>query len=183
MNAKPPTSAAPSEQPKRRSLFGRAKRVSQLLGGTPLPSIGTSEISEGARLIGGLVNLLRRGPGRDPRLRATAAGQLDLDQTAYLHGLSVDQLLERIRDRRGATARAAYTFFALGTLLFLLWVRDALSLRLDGARIVSALEYLPFWLLFYLLSFKAAWTNWQLRTRRLGSPVEYLKTTELFLPR
>ena len=183
MNAMPPKSAVPGEQPKRRTLFGRARRVSRLLGGAPLPSIGTSEISEGARLIGGLANLLRRGPGRDPRLRATADGLLDLDETAFLHGLSVDELLKRIRDRRGATARAAYAFFGLGSLLFLLWVWDALSLRLDSARIVSALEYLPFWLLFYLLSFKAAWTNWQLRTRRLGSPVEYLNTTGLFLPR
>jgi hypothetical protein len=35
---------------------------------------------------------------------------------------------------------------------------------------------------FFLLAFKNAWLNWQLRTRRFGSAMEYLTTAEHFWP-
>jgi hypothetical protein len=52
-----------------------------------------------------------------------------------------------------------------------------------GCGIGATLTFLPLCTLFFLLAFKSAWMNWQLRTRRLGSPVAFLTTTEPFLPR
>ena len=40
----------------------------------------------------------------------------------------------------------------------------------------------PFCAVFFLLAFKNAWQNWQLRTGRLGSALDYLTTTERFWP-
>lgn len=182
MNAMPPKPSSDRKAKKQNTFFGRMRRASGKLGGAPLPSVGTEEIAAGARLIGGLASLLRHGPGADNRMRTGDDGQIDLGATAFLYGISVEELVSRIHRRRGDTARAAYIFFGLGSLLFVLWLWEALSLRTDAARVLSATEYLPFWLVFYLLSFKSAWMNWQLRLRRLGSPVEYLRTTGRFLP-
>jgi hypothetical protein len=73
--------------------------------------------------------------------------------------------------------------FGLGSVSLVLWLNGALHMRMSGARLFSALEFLPFCTLFFLRAFKSAWMNWQLRTRRLGSPVAFLTTTEPFLPR
>jgi len=48
--------------------------------------------------------------------------------------------------------------------------------------LIAGLEFVPFCGLFFLLAFKNAWQNWQLRRRRLGSAMEYLTTGEPFWP-
>jgi apolipoprotein N-acyltransferase len=108
---------------------------------------------------------------------------LDLSATAFLYGISVEKLTERLRQRQAQTARAAYATFGFGALSLGLWLYGALHVALSSARIVSALELLPFCTLFFLLAFKSAWLNWQLRTRQLGSAGDFLRTTEPFLPR
>jgi hypothetical protein len=165
------------------SFFRRNWRRATFVAGGPVANVGSQEISEGRRLIGDLWGLIRRGAPADARLKTDGDGYIDLMATAFLYGISVEALVERLRFRRGQTARAAYAMFGLGSVSLVLWIYGALRMRMSGARLFSALEFLPFCTLFFLLAFKSAWMNWQLRTRRLGSPVAFLTTTEPFLPR
>jgi hypothetical protein len=164
------------------SFMRRTWRRAKFVAGGPVANVGFQEISEGQRLIGGLWGHLRRGVPTDSRLKTNDDGSIDMLATAFSHGMSVEALVERLRFRQAQTARAAYAMFGLGSVSLVLWFYSALQMRMSSARLFSALEFLPFCTLFFLLAFKSAWMNWQLRTRRLGSPVAFLTTSEPFLP-
>jgi hypothetical protein len=164
-------------------FFRRNWRRAKFVAGGPVANVGFQEISEGQRFIGGLWGLLRRGTPPDTRLKTDGDGSIDLRVTAFSYGISVEALVERLRFRQAQTARAAYAMFALGSVSLVLWLYGALHIRMISARLFSALEFLPCCTLFFLLAFKSAWMNWQLRTRRLGSPIAFMTTTEPFLPR
>jgi hypothetical protein len=168
---------------RRPSFFRRNWRRATFVAGGPVSNVGSQEISDGRRLIGDLWDLVRHGAPADTRLKADSDGYIDLMATAFLYSISMEALVERLRFRQGQTARAAYAMFGLGSVSLVLWIYGALHMRMSGARLFSALEFLPFCTLFFLLAFKSAWMNWQFRTRRLGSPVAFLTTTEPFLPR
>ena len=52
-----------------------------------------------------------------------------------------------------------------------------------GGRFWAAVQFLPFCAAFFVLAFRNAWANWQLRTRRLAPAGAYLRTAEGFWPR
>jgi hypothetical protein len=178
-----PGKDAREEGRRRPSFFRRNLRRTKFVAGGPVANVGFQEISEGQRFIGGLWGLLRRGAPADTRLKTDRDGSIDLLATAFSYGISVEALVERLRFRQAQTARAAYAMFGLGSVSLLLWLYGALHMRMSSARLFSALEFLPFCTLFFLLAFKSAWMNWQLRTRRLRSAVAFMTTTEPFLPR
>jgi hypothetical protein len=165
------------------SFFRRNWRRAKFVAGGPVASVGVKEIAQGARFIDSLVGLLKAGPAADRRLRTNEDGTIDLRATAFSNGISVVELERRLRSRQAQTMRAAYATFGLGSLSLLLWLYGALQMRMSSARFFSALEFLPFCTLFFLLAFQSAWMNWQLRTRRLGSAGAFLRTTDPFLPR
>ncbi len=165
------------------SMVKRVWRRTKFVTGGPIANIGLEEISSGARLIGQLTNQVRQGPVPDGRLKADEHGGIDLQATAFSYGISVDELLERMRQRRRQTARSAYALFCLGGCFLLVWFWQAMHLPRSAARIVSAVEFLPFCVLFLLVATRSAHSNWQLRTRRLGSLGDYLRTSDPFLPR
>ncbi len=165
------------------SMAKRAWRRTKFVAGGPIANIGLEEISSGARLIGQLTNQVRQGPVSDGRLKADEHGGIDLQATAFSYGISVDELLERMHQRRRQTARSAYALFCLGGCFLLVWFWQAMHLPRSAARIVSAVEFLPFCVLFLLVATRSAHSNWQLRTRRLGSLSDYLRTSDPFLPR
>ena len=170
------------EEPTKPSFMRRHWRRARFVAGGPVASVGVKEIQDGARLIDSLLAVLRACPSPDTRLKTSEGGGIDLRATAFSYGIRVEVLEQRLRERRLQTARAAYTTFALGSLSLVSWLYAALHMRMSSARIFSALEFLPFCTLFFLLAFKSAWINWQLRTLRTGSAVAYLRTTEPFLP-
>jgi len=47
----------------------------------------------------------------------------------------------------------------------------------------AGLQFAPFCLVFFLAAFQQAHVNWQLRTGRLGSAGEYLRSADPFWPR
>lgn len=183
MDLYPSRKLAREEGAAKPSFVRRTWRRACFVAGGPVASIGIKEISNGARLIEGLFAILRAGPRPDSRIKTNEGSSIDLQATAFSYGLAVEELRRRLRERRAQTCRASYVTFGLGLLSVLLWLYGALNMRMSSARIVSALEFLPFCTLFFLLAFKAAWMNWQLRTLRLGSAVAFLRTTEPFLPR
>jgi hypothetical protein len=95
----------------------------------------------------------------------------------------VFELERRLVVRRRQTARIAYATFALGCFFFVAWVGEAFSAPWTAGRMVLALEFLPFWALFFLLAFYNALLNFQIRIGRTASWCEYLATGEPFWPR
>ena len=175
--------SAPPTPQRRSSLFGRLWRGTKTVARGPIDAAAPGEIARGAGLIRSLLELLQHGPDADTRFRVDEAGSIDLNATAFLHGLTPASLEARIHMRREQTKRAAYALFVLGTVGFFGWILEALSMRLSATRVISAIEFLPFALFLYLSAFRCAWLNWQLRTRRSGSALAYLRTTAPFLPR
>jgi hypothetical protein len=171
------------EEEDKPSFTRRTWRRVKFVAGGPVANVGFGEISEGRRFIGALWRQLRRGAPIDTRLKADDDGRIDLMATAFSYGMSVEALVHRLRIRQTQTARAAYAMFGLGSASFVLWLYGALHVRMSSARLFSAFEFLPFCTLFFLLAFRGAHLNWQIRTRWLGSPVAFLTTTEPFLPR
>lgn len=164
------------------SRLRRLWRGVRFVVGGPVATIGVREIKQGAGLIRSLADVLRTGSQPDRRLRARVDGTLDVAATAFSHGLTVAELERRLKARRRQTARAAYLAFALGWGLLALWLWQALDTPWSYARVASAVEFLPFCAAFFLVAFRNAWLNWQLRVRRLGSAADYLRTSEPFWP-
>jgi hypothetical protein len=158
------------------------KRTRFIAGG-PVASIGLPEISQGGRFIRALTAMLRGRSAKRGPIQLHEDGRINVVTTAILLGLSEEELRQRFRDTRVSTARSAYALCCLGWLFLLLWIYNALHMPLMLSRVVSALEFLPFCALFFILAFRSAWTNWQLRTMRLGSASAYLRTTDPFWPR
>ncbi|USQ74674.1 hypothetical protein NF552_25775 (plasmid) [Roseomonas mucosa] len=154
-----------------RWLWSRSKEAS-----------GSEEIVRNGRFIQDLAAAVRQGPGAPKRIFAAPDGRLDMAATAMSHGLTVPALEERVGERRRQTARIAYMAFAGGWLVLVWWLWQALTTPWSGSRMVLGMEFIPFCAAFFLLAFKNAWLNWQLRTGRLGSAMEYLSTAERFWP-
>ena len=143
---------------------------------------GLDHVREGGRLIRDLTDAVRRGPAEPPRIYADTEHRLDLAATALSHGLSLASMQERVLHRRRQTTRMACLAFAGGWVILAWWLCQALSTPWSAGRLILGLEFIPFCAVFFLLAFKAAWQNWQLRTGRLGSAMDYLTTTEPFWP-
>ena len=173
----------PKEQRRRRSMVGRIWRGTKMAARGPVEAAATAEITRGASLIGALFKLLQRGPAQDKSVQLDEHGVINVRATAYLLGITPDELEERLQQRQRQTGRAAYALSCLGALSFTCWIYGALQMTMSAARVISAVEFLPFCVLFGLLAFKSSWMNWQLRTRTLGSALAYLRTTDAFLPR
>jgi len=167
-------------QAERGAWIGRAwRRVSWI--GIPFRSFPRGEIVAGARLIGDLAGAFWRGVA-DDRFRLGEDRVFDVRATAFLHGMTEAQLEALLWRRRKETARAAYLAFGLGWLSFGAWVGRAAMMPLTSGQFLPAIEFAPFCLVFFLLAFKSALLNFQIRTRRLASAMEYLRTSDAFWP-
>lgn len=176
----------PVQPPERRGGLWRGV-VRELLAG-PLwfgrrsaEAAGTEEIAKGARLIRALADRLR-GPQDHNLPIARPDGTVDPRATAFLMGLSEEALLERWRVRRRQTAWLSWGCFVLAWLFLIVWGWQTLVAPWGAGRLLSALQVLPFCAALYLLALRSAWQNWQLRTRRMGTIADYLRTNETVWP-
>ena len=167
----------------RPSVFGSIWRGTKATIRAPFSTFPAEQIRENARLIRTLVARLRRPPEPEPRVLRTEDGRIDLVATSFDFGLSSHGLQGRIAARRRQTARLAYASFGLGCVFVVLWLWRGLTSGLGGLHIVGALQFIPFCAIFFLVAFKNAHVNWQLRTGQLGSTGDYLRSPEPFWPR
>ena len=179
-NPRDPAEETPPPRP--RSLFGKLFHGTGWLLATPFVWSGFDRIKRSWSLIGDLFGLLRTGPGRDNRFKTQGQSAFDVEATAFSYGIPVDQLEARLAARRHQTARIAYAALALGGLFLLGWVWHALSSPWTVTRITSALYFLPFCAVFFLVAFYNGLLNYQIRSGRLASWREYLSTSEPFWP-
>ena len=143
---------------------------------------GTREIRGGARLIRHLAAVLRRGQPAGAGPVADENGRLDAAATAFVMGISENELRRIWAVRRKQSARVAWGCFAAGWGFLALWAWQAMGTPWTQERVWAAVQFLPFCAAFFVLSFRSAWQNWQLRTGQLGSAGDYLRTAEPFWP-
>ncbi len=167
----------------RRTVFGSIWRGTRWVVGGPVAVFPTAQIIKSARFIGFLAELLGRRPVRDGRLHLTDDRTIDLTATAFASGLTAADLEGHLAGRCRETARAAYFALGLGWVFFLLWLIRMATVPLTAVDVVPALEFLPFCLAFFLMAFRSALQNYQIRTRTLATAVEYLQTSSGFWPR
>ena len=165
-----------------RKLFKAARTVSRQFWFRPREALSLAEIRHNGRIIRNLSSMVRRGPAEPPKIYVDEAQHLNLDATAESHGIDEPALRARIAQRRRQTARMAYLTFAVAWLIAGWWFWQAWTAHWTAGHMIVGLEFIPFAGLFFLLAFKNAWQNWQLRRGQLGSAMDYLATTEPFWP-
>jgi hypothetical protein len=166
----------------KKSLFGRAWGGVKWFGVTPIRAFPKDEVVDGGRLIGTLIGAARQDPRSDTRLRLNEDRSFDLEATAFLHGMSVRQIEAVLRRRQRQTVLAAYISFGFGWAFFITWLIVAAMTSWSSWRIVPVLEFAPFCLFLFLIAFRTALQNYQIRTRRMATAWEYLGTPEDFWP-
>jgi hypothetical protein len=187
----PPLSDKQKDGPAGASAPARKKKglVGKLWGGTvwlvsaPLRLFPRAEIGRNAALIRTLFETVKRRPGRRGGIEIQDDRSFDLAATAFFQGISVSRLEVLLEQRRRATARLAYISFALGWFAFAGWAYRLAGAQWSDASAVVALEFAPVCAAFFLFAFKNALQNYQIRTRRVATAAEYLRTREPFWPR
>ena len=179
-------SSQPSEEqpplPRKRPFFGKLFHGTGWLMAAPFAWTGAYRIKRSWSLIGDLVGIIRTGPARDKRFKTEGQSALDLQATAFNYGMPVCQLEAMLAARRTQTARIAYSALALGLLFLIGWMWHALSSPWTTTRVTSALYFLPFCAVFFLMAFYNALLNFQIRSGKLASWHEYLATSDGFWP-
>jgi len=183
-NPRKPIELPPLQEPARssRKVFGAARTVARQFWFRPREALSLAEIRHNGRIIRNLSLLLKTGPAEPPEIFVDGERHLDMAATAKSHGIDEAMLRDVVARRRGQTARMAYLTFGIAWLIVGWWFWQAWSSRLTAGHMIVGLEFISFAGLFFLLAFKNAWQNWQLRRGQLGSAMEYLSTTEPFWP-
>ena len=169
----------------RPSVSGRVWRGTKAAIRAPFATFPAAAISENARSIRRLYDQIRSNVNEEPQVRTylTEDNRIDLMATGFILGLGDDGLQQRIARRRRQAARLSYASLTLGCLFVVLWVWRVLTSEWSGSHLLGAVQFTPFVAIFFLVAFKYAHINWQLRTGAPGSASEYLRSPEPFLPR
>ena len=129
-----------------------------------------------------MIAALRKGEGVDRRFRVKEDHCFDLEATAFYRGMTVWQLEKVLQLRQRETARAAYLYFAASWLFFIVWLIRTATTSWTSWRIFPVLEFAPFCVFLFLMAFRSALQNYQIRMRRMASAGEYLATQGAFWP-
>ncbi|WP_036262914.1 hypothetical protein [Methylocapsa aurea] len=167
----------------KRSLLSGAWGGAKWLAASPLQSIPRDQIAQNARLIQSLGGAVFGGHRVNGGIRTLADRTFDLAATAFHHGISIEELENLLFRRQCETARTAYLSFGLGWLFFVAWLIRSATMPWAAGHILPVLEFAPFCLIFFLTAFRAALKNYQIRTRRLATAGEYLRTERSFWPK
>ena len=177
------TESGLAEPPRRRAGVRKVVGGIGWLFGGPRDWAGVGSIRRGFSLIGDLARDAQHEPSPRRREFVREDRTLDLEATAFSHGISVAALRARLEVRRRETARLAYVMFGLGVLGLAFWLHAALRAPLASARLMLAVDFLPFCALFFLCAFHQALLNYQIRSGRRVGWRAYLMTEDGILPR
>ena len=172
----------PEPPPRRSHFLGSVWRGAKSTVRAPFTAFPGRQIVENGRLIGFLYGRIRVGRPSETRVFRAEDGSIDMTATSFTLGLSMDRLRARMAQRRRQTARLAYLSFGLGVVFFVMWLYRAWAWNFEGSRMLAAIQFVPFCAVFFLVAFKNAHANWQLRTGYLGSASEYIHSSEPFWP-
>jgi hypothetical protein len=149
--------------------------------GAPLQALSTDQIVKGAGVIGDLADQIKGGPRPDPRVRVDEGRFLDLETMALVQGVSLAEIHRLLADRRRKTSRAVFCYLCGGAGFLALWLIEALMTP-AYASLAYVIGLLAICMVLFLSAFYNALVNWQIRTRRLGTALEFLRTEESWWP-
>jgi hypothetical protein len=118
-----------------------------------------------------------------PRMRLDETGAFDLDASAFLHGKRRTAFEDALAVRQVSTARNARIFLGLGALFFLGWLYRLMTMTWTANAALTALQFTPACVVFFLLAFRFGLENYQIRMRRKVRTMEYLSAPHGFWPR
>jgi len=166
-------------QQKEAGLLGRGfKGLKQ----ASLKAIQWELIKDNAQFIHKLGVLLRRKNDHQSGFVVNEARGLDVAATADLYQVPVEFIEQLIRKRRRQTKQAAYCAFGFGWLTFFYWLYQSLNQSWSSGHVIETFEFAPSCFVFFLVAFRNALLNYQLRTRHVATAMEYLRTEEMFWP-
>jgi hypothetical protein len=116
------------------------------------------------------------------QVRLDEAGGYDLDAMAFLNGQGRRTFEETLASRRRSTARNAWIFLGLGLMFFGAWLYRLVTMTWTVNATLTALQFTPACAVFFLLAFRFALENYQIRQRRKVSVLEFLATPNGFWP-
>jgi hypothetical protein len=102
---------------------------------------------------------------------------------AFLHGQGRRTFEGTLEKRRRSTARNAWIFFGLGVMFFVAWLYRLVTMTWTVNATLTALQFTPACAVFFLLAFRFALENYQIRQGRKVSVLEFLQTADGFWPR
>jgi hypothetical protein len=117
------------------------------------------------------------------RMRLDETGAFDLDASAFLHGKRRAAFEDALIVRQRSTARNAWIFLGLGALFLLGWLYRLMTMTWTANATLTALQFTPACVVFFLLAFRFGLENYQIRMRRKVKTMEYLSAPHGFWPR
>jgi hypothetical protein len=154
------------------------------IGRAALSPLLSLRISERAATLQRDLDELRSGSRRAAsQVRLEKTGRFDLDAMAFLNGQGRRTFEETLASRRRSTARNAWIFLGLGAMFFAAWLYRLVTMTWTMNATLTALQFTPACAVFFLLAFRFALENYQIRQRRKVSVLEFLATPSDFWPR
>ena len=117
------------------------------------------------------------------RVRLDVDGAFDLNAMAFLHGQGRRTFEDTLAARQRSTARNAWIFLGLGVMFLVAWIYRLATMTWTTNATLTALQFTPACAVFFLLAFRFALENYQIRQRRKVSVLEFLGTSDGFWPR
>lgn len=117
------------------------------------------------------------------RVRLDETGGFDLEAMASVYAQGRRTFEETLASRRRSTARNAWIFLGLGVMFFAAWLYRLVTMTWTMNATLTALQFTPACAVFFLLAFRFALENYQIRQRRKVSVLEFLATPSDFWPR
>jgi len=150
--------------------------------GAPIACIGVEQIAENARLIRGLAQTIRNGPGPDPMVWVKPDRTLDVAVMSWEAQVPVAEIERLLANRQRQSRQATWSYLAGGSVFVVLGFIHAATLLPALPTLLYALSTVAICCCFLLMAFYNALINWQVRTRRLGTAREFLDTDETWRP-
>ena len=127
---------------------------------------GTRSIRGSASFIGDTVREARVGTRRDPRFRLFPDGEFDLEATAFMFSISLEELKHRLAVRQRQTAWTAYLCVVLACASTVTWIGHVFGSPAEPGSILLFGYSMLFGAICVLGAFYQALVNYQIRAGR-----------------
>jgi hypothetical protein len=165
-------------RPRRRSWFRRTA------GFVAEPfRVHASEVGEGWAFIGALWQAIRTPRARTRVIRLDQAGRFDTAAMASDALVSESEIELRLDNRQRETRWQAKIYLLGGVCALAVWFYEIVTQGITGMNPIDVVWFLLVVCLLLSFAFFNAFVNWQIRTRRLGTVLQFFMAEESWWPR
>lgn len=173
-----PHEAVRDVRPRRRSWFRRSA------GFVAEPfRVHASEVGEGWAFIGTLWQAIRMPRAQTRLIRLDEAGRFDTAAMASDALVSESEIKLRLDNRQRETSWQAKIYLLGGVCALAAWFYEIVTHGITGMNPIDVVWFLLAVCLLLSFAFFNAFVNWQIRTRRLGTVLQFFMAEESWWPR